>query len=181
VQAKAVFQRIALIRLTDRVLDGAGVLSPADLPPLVALHLATAVELGRDLDRLVTDNEQMRAAAKQLGFETQDSTRTRRTGTTHSRTARCSTMKHMEEVGIRALKQNASEVVARAANGEVIVVTDRGRAVAKLTPLTGSLLAQMISSGAARPARRSIASLPAPRSGPSLTDAVLADRDDGRF
>jgi prevent-host-death family protein len=87
----------------------------------------------------------------------------------------------MEEVGIRALKQNASEVVARAARGEVIVVTDRGRAVATLTPLVGSRLAQMISSGAARPARRSIASLPAPRSGPSLADAVLADRDDDRY
>lgn len=87
----------------------------------------------------------------------------------------------MEEVGIRALKQNASEVVARAASGEVIVVTDRGRPVARLTPLVGSRLDQMISSGAARPARRSMAGLPAPRPGPSLTDVVLADREDERF
>src|SRR6478609_683762 len=64
VQAKAVFQRIALIRLTDRILDSAGELSPADLPPLVALHLATALELGRDLDRLVTFDEQMSKGAR---------------------------------------------------------------------------------------------------------------------
>lgn len=90
-------------------------------------------------------------------------------------------MKHMAEVGIRALKQNASAVVARAAGGEEIVVTDRGRPVAKLGPLTGSRLAAMITSGAARPARRRVTSLPAPRPGPSVVDAVVADRDDARF
>jgi prevent-host-death family protein len=90
-------------------------------------------------------------------------------------------MKHMEEVGIRALKQNASEVVARAASGEEIIVTDRGRPVAKLTPLVGSRLAQMISSGVARPARRRLVGLPAPKPGPSVAEAVAADRDDARF
>ena len=38
-------------------------------------------------------------------------------------------------VGIRELKQNASAVVARAARGETLVVTDRGRPVARLLPL----------------------------------------------
>ncbi|NBO67964.1 MAG: type II toxin-antitoxin system prevent-host-death family antitoxin [Actinobacteria bacterium] len=37
----------------------------------------------------------------------------------------------MREVGIRALKQNASEVIADVALGETIVVTDRGRQVAQ--------------------------------------------------
>lgn len=37
-------------------------------------------------------------------------------------------------VGIRELKSRLSEYVARAAGGEVIVVTDRGRPVAELTP-----------------------------------------------
>lgn len=41
----------------------------------------------------------------------------------------------MSSVGIRDLKQNASAVVARAAAGEIIAVTDRGRPVAQLTPL----------------------------------------------
>ncbi|MBK0419344.1 type II toxin-antitoxin system prevent-host-death family antitoxin [Leucobacter sp. CSA1] len=38
----------------------------------------------------------------------------------------------MRTVGIRALKQNASEVVARAAKGEVIEITDHGKPVAKI-------------------------------------------------
>ncbi len=38
----------------------------------------------------------------------------------------------MAEVGIRALKQNASEVVARVEAGEEITVTNRGRPVAKI-------------------------------------------------
>ncbi|MSY48009.1 MAG: type II toxin-antitoxin system prevent-host-death family antitoxin, partial [Actinobacteria bacterium] len=36
----------------------------------------------------------------------------------------------MRQVGIRALKQNASEVIAEVTNGETIVITDRGRPVA---------------------------------------------------
>ena len=35
-------------------------------------------------------------------------------------------MKHTTEVGIRALKQNASAVVAEAAAGETVIITDRG-------------------------------------------------------
>ncbi|MFM8948289.1 MAG: type II toxin-antitoxin system Phd/YefM family antitoxin, partial [Acidimicrobiaceae bacterium] len=38
----------------------------------------------------------------------------------------------MREVGIRALKQNASEVIADVVQGETIVVTDRGRQVAQI-------------------------------------------------
>ncbi|MEO8095523.1 MAG: type II toxin-antitoxin system prevent-host-death family antitoxin [Pseudolysinimonas sp.] len=41
----------------------------------------------------------------------------------------------MESVGIRELKQNASEVVARAERGETITITVQGRPVAQLAPL----------------------------------------------
>lgn len=41
----------------------------------------------------------------------------------------------MSQVGIRELKQNASEVVARAESGEVIDITLRGRPVARISPL----------------------------------------------
>jgi prevent-host-death family protein len=41
----------------------------------------------------------------------------------------------MAAVGIRALKQNASAVVARAAAGERVIVTDNGRPVAQILPL----------------------------------------------
>ncbi|MFT4232643.1 MAG: type II toxin-antitoxin system prevent-host-death family antitoxin [Leucobacter sp.] len=50
-------------------------------------------------------------------------------------------------VGIRALKQNASEVVARAAAGEVIQITDRGRPVAEIIPIRQDRLQQLIDSG----------------------------------
>ncbi|MCX6410098.1 MAG: type II toxin-antitoxin system prevent-host-death family antitoxin, partial [Actinobacteria bacterium] len=37
----------------------------------------------------------------------------------------------MDQIGIRALKQNASAVVARAAAGEALIITDNGRPVAQ--------------------------------------------------
>jgi len=50
-------------------------------------------------------------------------------------------------VGIRALKQNASAVIARVAAGETIQVTDRGRAVAEIVPLRRGRLQQLVESG----------------------------------
>jgi prevent-host-death family protein len=41
----------------------------------------------------------------------------------------------MTRIGIRELRQNASEYVRRAEKGETIEVTDRGRPVAQLAPL----------------------------------------------
>ena len=87
----------------------------------------------------------------------------------------------MAEVGIRALKQNASEVVARAAAGEVITVTDRGRPVAQLLPLQTSPLQALIASGDARLAKRALDDLPPPQPGPSLSAALADMRDDERY
>jgi prevent-host-death family protein len=42
----------------------------------------------------------------------------------------------MEQIGIRELRQRASEWVAKAKAGVVILITDRGRPVARLAPLT---------------------------------------------
>jgi prevent-host-death family protein len=41
----------------------------------------------------------------------------------------------MERIGIRELQQHASSWIRRAAAGETLEVTDRGRPVARLTPL----------------------------------------------
>ncbi|MEX0791271.1 MAG: type II toxin-antitoxin system prevent-host-death family antitoxin [Actinomycetota bacterium] len=41
------------------------------------------------------------------------------------------------EVGVRELKQRLAEYLDRAANGETITVTDRGRAKAIIGPLPG--------------------------------------------
>jgi prevent-host-death family protein len=93
----------------------------------------------------------------------------------------------MAEVGIRALKQNASAVIARVEAGETITVTDRGRPAALLTPIPSSPLAQLIASGRARPARRSLQEFindeppVEPRPGPTLSERLREMRDDERY
>ena len=87
----------------------------------------------------------------------------------------------MGEVGIRALKQNASAVVAQAAAGEHLTITDRGRPVAQLTRIPTSRLQQLVEAGRARPARRTLADLPAPEPGPDLTGELAAQRDAERY
>jgi len=87
----------------------------------------------------------------------------------------------MSEVGVRALKQNASAVVAAAAAGDEITITDRGRPVAQLVPVGASRLDQLVAAGRARPAKRSWSQLPAPvRRGAGRTplSGVLADQRD---
>jgi len=83
----------------------------------------------------------------------------------------------MTEVGIRALKQNASAVVAEAAAGETVTITDRGRPVAQMTPLPVSRLRSLIESGRARVAHRDIADLPVPPRGPGISAALAEMRD----
>lgn len=87
----------------------------------------------------------------------------------------------MVEVGIRALKQNASAVVADVAGGEVITITDRGRPVAQMIPILNSNLQLMIDSGRARPPIRDIGDLPAPEAGPSLSAELALMRDAERY
>ncbi len=91
----------------------------------------------------------------------------------------------MSTVGIRALKQNASQVVARAAAGEVVTITDRGRPVAQLVPVPGGPVAALIVSGRVRLAKGSLAALGAPSgtgSGkPMLSEVVSAMRGEERY
>jgi prevent-host-death family protein len=84
----------------------------------------------------------------------------------------------MKTVGVRALKQNASAIVAEAAAGETITITDRGRPVAQLVPLPVDRLQGLTTTGRARPARRSLRDLPAPSKRPRGTkplSMVLAE------
>lgn len=86
-------------------------------------------------------------------------------------------------IGIRELKQNASAVVARAAAGELLLVTDRGRPVARLVPLGLSRVDEMVRAGTARPRRRPLTELPRPE-GPAsteLSDALMRDRESQRY
>ncbi|TMF67153.1 MAG: type II toxin-antitoxin system prevent-host-death family antitoxin [Chloroflexi bacterium] len=59
-------------------------------------------------------------------------------------------MCYMQRVGIRDLRQNASAVLRRVAAGEVVEVTDRGRAVARIVPMhEASRLEQLVAEGRA--------------------------------
>lgn len=57
------------MRVSERVLTAAGVLMPAELGSLDAIHLATAQELGADLAWIVTYDVRMAAAAAALGWK----------------------------------------------------------------------------------------------------------------
>ncbi len=87
----------------------------------------------------------------------------------------------MTEVGIRALKQNASAVVAAAAAGETITITDRGRPVAQITPLPRSRIDELTEAGVLRPAKRPLSELPPPIKGYNISAVLAAMRDEERY
>jgi len=72
------------------------------------------------------------------------------------------TLTHMarEAVGVRALQQNASEVVKRAAAGAIVDITDRGRMVAHLIPASSTGFQRLVDAGVVRSASRYIRDLP---------------------
>jgi len=99
-------------------------------------------------------------------------------------------------VGIRELKQNASAVIARAARGETLIVTDRGRPVARLLPLERKgRLQEMIDSGQIRMPEHSMAEyikehtvdgkyvppIKLTGDGPSLSEVLMQMRDEERY
>ena len=86
----------------------------------------------------------------------------------------------MTTVGIRALKQNASEVVRQSAAGNVITITDRGTPVARIVPLRTSRLEEMRNSGLVRRATTRPADLRLPTTevtdGPNLSQILHDER-----
>lgn len=69
------------------------------------------------------------------------------------------TFVYMTTVGIAELRQNLSRYLARVAEGERLVVTDRNRPVAELgpPPTTGAALDRLIAAGRVeRPIRRGL-------------------------
>jgi prevent-host-death family protein len=66
-------------------------------------------------------------------------------------------------VGIRELRQRASELLRLVERGETVEITDRGRPVALLTPLPGgSRLEQLRAAGEVDSASAALLDLPAP-------------------
>jgi prevent-host-death family protein len=84
----------------------------------------------------------------------------------------------MDRVGIRQLRQNATAVLRRVAAGEVIEVTDRGRAVARIVPMNeASRLEQLVAEGRASGVTVDLLDvIPIPRiAGKPLLSTILAD------
>ena len=67
-RGREVLARVELLRVNDRVLDAAGLLAPADLRSLDAIHLASAEQLGGDLRGFVTYDERLASAAAGRGL-----------------------------------------------------------------------------------------------------------------
>jgi len=69
----------------------------------------------------------------------------------------------MDSVGVRELRQRASELLRLVERGETIEVTDRGRPVALLTPLPGGgPLERLRATGEIDAATADLGDLPAP-------------------
>lgn len=67
-RGESVLARVDLVRINDRILNAAGAMLPGDLRSLDAIHLATAQQLGADLARIVTYDDRMSEAARDLGW-----------------------------------------------------------------------------------------------------------------
>lgn len=87
-------------------------------------------------------------------------------------------------MGIRELKQNASEVVARVRAGDSIVVTDRGTPVVRMVPIAELTIDGAIAAGQATAAKVSLEEMlrSVPEGPPTavLSDILATMRDDNR-
>lgn len=68
VQARAVLDSVTLIAVRTATFEAAGQLDPEILRTLDAIHLAIALELGDDLDGVVTYDERLADAAQSHGI-----------------------------------------------------------------------------------------------------------------
>lgn len=82
----------------------------------------------------------------------------------------------MASVGIRELRQRASELLRRVEDGETIEITDRGRPVAVLGPLPDDPLERLRASGDLEASDGDLRDLPQPLPSPAgaeLPSSVL--------
>ena len=94
----------------------------------------------------------------------------------------------MQTVGIKTLKNKLSEYIRAAAAGETVLVTDRGKVVAEITPprtppkpaSEEQIMADLVRRGLVTPAKRPRAPLP-PRQAPLISlDELLREIDEDR-
>lgn len=68
VEARTALQSITLLRAVPAIFDEAGRLDPADVRSFDAIHLAAALDLGDDLEGLVTYDKRLASAAVANGI-----------------------------------------------------------------------------------------------------------------
>lgn len=90
----------------------------------------------------------------------------------------------MDRIGVRQLQQNAASTVERVRLGEVIEVTVRGRPVARLVPVNGTLLDRLDAAGKLTRATGNLNDLGPPRvrlpRGESASARLARMREDER-
>jgi prevent-host-death family protein len=84
----------------------------------------------------------------------------------------------MKRIGIRELRQRASEYLRRVQRGETVEITDRGRAIALLVPVPKDAFDRLVAAGRVDPAEGDLLELgeplePAP--GVPLPSAILEE------
>lgn len=84
----------------------------------------------------------------------------------------------MTEVGIRELRDRLSQYLVRVQEGEEVVITDRGRAVARVLPMSGERpIDRLIREGKVTPATDRRRALPSPlRTEGTVSDLVAKPR-----
>ena len=87
----------------------------------------------------------------------------------------------MNTVGIRELRQQASAVIARVVEGESVVISDRGRPVARLVPLSPTRYETLRDQGRLRVPKSRIAALPQAKKVGHLTSALGDLRAEERY
>jgi uncharacterized protein len=68
VQARAVLDSLILVTLSTAVCERAAILEPVVLRSLDSLHLAAALEVGDELEGIVTYDQRLADGAKALGL-----------------------------------------------------------------------------------------------------------------
>jgi prevent-host-death family protein len=87
------------------------------------------------------------------------------------------TSEHAVEVGIRELKNHLSRYLDRVRDGDEIVVTDRGRAIARVVPLGDErVLDRLVADGLVTPARRKKRRAPKPIDTEGPVSDLLAEQ-----
>jgi len=92
-------------------------------------------------------------------------------------------MCYMDRIGLRELRQNASQYIARVARGESIEVTQRGRLVARIVPARPDSWDDMIERGDIVPAHApgGLAGITPIDCGMNLSQVLLQMREDERY